>query len=145
VRKYGPFFKNVQSGTMLRDTIQHKTSAQQSCRSEEVSIPAIETLRVSLFFVTKLPTVDQFLCGDRICRLVKTPERQNETRTSNPSDAGTLIFACLVLGHQVNPNWLWFVAFFGVNLIQSIHGITFGSINSHNFTRNGSLLQWHMK
>lgn len=33
--------------------------------------------------------------------------------------AGTFILISLALGHWVNPNWLWFTAFVGVNLIQS--------------------------
>ena len=33
--------------------------------------------------------------------------------------AGTFILVSLALGHWVNPNWLWFTAFVGVNLIQS--------------------------
>ena len=33
--------------------------------------------------------------------------------------AGTFILISLALGHWVNPNWYWFTAFVGVNLIQS--------------------------
>lgn len=33
--------------------------------------------------------------------------------------AGTFILTSLALGHWVNPNWLWFTAFVGANLIQS--------------------------
>lgn len=33
--------------------------------------------------------------------------------------AGTFILASLVLAHFVSPNWLWFTAFVGVNLLQS--------------------------
>ncbi|MFA5975254.1 MAG: DUF2892 domain-containing protein [Elusimicrobiota bacterium] len=33
--------------------------------------------------------------------------------------AGILILLSLALVHWVNPNWLWFTAFVGVNLIQS--------------------------
>jgi len=33
--------------------------------------------------------------------------------------AGTLILASLLLGYFVNPNWLWFTAFVGANLLQS--------------------------
>lgn len=33
--------------------------------------------------------------------------------------AGTFILASLILGHWVSPNWYWFTAFVGVNLIQS--------------------------
>lgn len=33
--------------------------------------------------------------------------------------AGTFILISLALGHWVDPNWLWFTAFVGVNLIQS--------------------------
>ncbi|MDX1981512.1 MAG: DUF2892 domain-containing protein [Bryobacteraceae bacterium] len=33
--------------------------------------------------------------------------------------AGTFILASLALGHFVNPNWYWFTAFVGVNLLQS--------------------------
>jgi hypothetical protein len=33
--------------------------------------------------------------------------------------AGTFILASLALAHWVNPNWLWFTAFVGVNLLQS--------------------------
>jgi hypothetical protein len=36
--------------------------------------------------------------------------------------AGTFILASLGLAHYVNPNWLWFTAFVGINLLQS--GIT---------------------
>ena len=33
--------------------------------------------------------------------------------------AGTFILISLALAHWVNPNWLWFTAFVGVNLFQS--------------------------
>lgn len=33
--------------------------------------------------------------------------------------AGTFILASLALAHYVNPNWLWFTAFVGANLLQS--------------------------
>lgn len=33
--------------------------------------------------------------------------------------AGTFILASLLLAHFVNPNWLWFTAFVGANLLQS--------------------------
>ena len=33
--------------------------------------------------------------------------------------AGVAILASLALAHWVNPNWLWFTAFVGVNLLQS--------------------------
>ncbi len=33
--------------------------------------------------------------------------------------AGSFILISLALAHWVNPNWLWFTAFVGVNLIQS--------------------------
>ncbi|MHB9132588.1 MAG: YgaP family membrane protein [Armatimonadota bacterium] len=33
--------------------------------------------------------------------------------------AGVLLLASLALAHYVNPNWLWFTAFIGVNLLQS--------------------------
>lgn len=33
--------------------------------------------------------------------------------------AGTFILASLALGYLVNPNWHWFTAFVGVNLLQS--------------------------
>lgn len=33
--------------------------------------------------------------------------------------AGTFILASLVLAHYHNPNWLWFSAFVGFNLLQS--------------------------
>lgn len=33
--------------------------------------------------------------------------------------AGTLILASLALGTLVNPNWYWFTAFVGANLLQS--------------------------
>lgn len=33
--------------------------------------------------------------------------------------AGTFILASLALAHWVNPNWLWFTAFVGANLLQS--------------------------
>ena len=33
--------------------------------------------------------------------------------------AGTFILTSLIFGHWVSPNWYWFTAFVGVNLIQS--------------------------
>jgi hypothetical protein len=33
--------------------------------------------------------------------------------------AAVFILASLALAHFVNPNWLWFTAFVGVNLLQS--------------------------
>lgn len=33
--------------------------------------------------------------------------------------AGTFILTSLALAHYVNPNWLWFTAFVGANLLQS--------------------------
>ena len=33
--------------------------------------------------------------------------------------AGTFLLISLALAHYVNPNWLWFTAFIGVNLLQS--------------------------
>jgi hypothetical protein len=33
--------------------------------------------------------------------------------------AGTFILLSLVLAHYHSPNWLWFTAFVGVNLLQS--------------------------
>ncbi len=33
--------------------------------------------------------------------------------------AGVFILASLALAHYVNPNWLWFTAFVGLNLFQS--------------------------
>jgi len=33
--------------------------------------------------------------------------------------AGTFILISLVLAHYHNPNWLWFTAFVGLNLLQS--------------------------
>jgi hypothetical protein len=33
--------------------------------------------------------------------------------------AGTVILATLALAHYHNPNWLWFTAFVGLNLLQS--------------------------
>lgn len=33
--------------------------------------------------------------------------------------AGTFILASLALAHYVHPNWLWFTAFVGANLLQS--------------------------
>ena len=33
--------------------------------------------------------------------------------------AGTFILASLLLAHFVHPNWLYFTAFVGVNLLQS--------------------------
>jgi hypothetical protein len=33
--------------------------------------------------------------------------------------AGTFILISLALAHWVNPNWLWFTAFVGANLLQS--------------------------
>jgi hypothetical protein len=33
--------------------------------------------------------------------------------------AGTFVLASLLLAHFHSPNWLWFTAFVGVNLLQS--------------------------
>lgn len=33
--------------------------------------------------------------------------------------AGTFVLASLALAHYVSPNWLWFTAFVGANLLQS--------------------------
>ena len=33
--------------------------------------------------------------------------------------AGSFILISLVLAHFVNPNWIWFTAFVGANLLQS--------------------------
>ena len=33
--------------------------------------------------------------------------------------AGTFILASLLLAHYHSPNWLWFTAFVGLNLLQS--------------------------
>ena len=33
--------------------------------------------------------------------------------------AGTFILGSLALAHYVHPNWLWFTAFVGANLLQS--------------------------
>jgi len=33
--------------------------------------------------------------------------------------AGTFILVSLLLAHFVNPNWIWFTVFVGVNLLQS--------------------------
>jgi hypothetical protein len=33
--------------------------------------------------------------------------------------AGTFILVSLALAHYVSPNWLWFTAFVGANLLQS--------------------------
>lgn len=33
--------------------------------------------------------------------------------------AGTFVLLSLVLAHYHNPNWLWFTAFVGFNLLQS--------------------------
>lgn len=33
--------------------------------------------------------------------------------------AGTFILASLALAHYQSPNWLWFTAFVGANLLQS--------------------------
>ena len=33
--------------------------------------------------------------------------------------AGVMILATLLLAHYHNPNWLWFTAFVGLNLLQS--------------------------
>ena len=33
--------------------------------------------------------------------------------------AGFFILGSLALAHYVNPNWLWFTAFVGANLLQS--------------------------
>ncbi|MFM7066527.1 MAG: DUF2892 domain-containing protein [Gammaproteobacteria bacterium] len=33
--------------------------------------------------------------------------------------AGTMVLLSLALAHYVNPQWLWFTAFVGANLLQS--------------------------
>jgi len=33
--------------------------------------------------------------------------------------AGSFIIISLLLAHYVNPNWIWFTAFVGANLLQS--------------------------
>ncbi|MEN8187438.1 MAG: DUF2892 domain-containing protein [Bacteroidota bacterium] len=33
--------------------------------------------------------------------------------------AGIFILISLILAHWVNPNWIWFTAFVGINLLQS--------------------------
>lgn len=33
--------------------------------------------------------------------------------------AGSFVLISLVLAHTVSPNWLWFTAFVGANLLQS--------------------------
>jgi hypothetical protein len=33
--------------------------------------------------------------------------------------AGSFVLISLALAHWINPNWLWFTAFVGVNLFQS--------------------------
>ena len=33
--------------------------------------------------------------------------------------AGALLLVSLLLAHYVNPQWLWFTAFIGLNLLQS--------------------------
>lgn len=33
--------------------------------------------------------------------------------------AGSFILISLLLAHYINPNWLWFTAFVGANLLQS--------------------------
>lgn len=33
--------------------------------------------------------------------------------------AGSFLLVSLALAHFVNPNWLWFTAFIGLNLVQS--------------------------
>ncbi len=33
--------------------------------------------------------------------------------------AGSFVLLSLALAHYVSPNWLWFTAFVGVNLLQS--------------------------
>ena len=33
--------------------------------------------------------------------------------------AGSFVLVSLLLSHFVNPNWLWFTAFVGANLLQS--------------------------
>ncbi len=33
--------------------------------------------------------------------------------------AGTFVLGSLLLAHYVSPNWLWFTAFVGANLLQS--------------------------
>ena len=33
--------------------------------------------------------------------------------------AGAMVLLSLTLAHYVNPNWLWFTAFVGANLLQS--------------------------
>ncbi|MBI2815625.1 MAG: DUF2892 domain-containing protein [Acidobacteria bacterium] len=43
------------------------------------------------------------MCVERLLRLI----------------AGTFVLASLALGTWVNPNWYWFTAFVGANLLQS--------------------------
>lgn len=33
--------------------------------------------------------------------------------------AGTFVLISLLMAHYVNPNWIWFTAFVGANLLQS--------------------------
>jgi hypothetical protein len=33
--------------------------------------------------------------------------------------AGSFVLISLLLAHYVNPNWIWFTAFVGANLLQS--------------------------
>ena len=33
--------------------------------------------------------------------------------------AGSFVLASLLLAHFVNPNWLWFTAFVGANMLQA--------------------------
>ena len=33
--------------------------------------------------------------------------------------AGSFLLLSLILAHYINPNWLWFTAFVGANLLQS--------------------------
>ncbi len=52
-------------------------------------------------------------------------EQRTATREGVPMEmiirrfAGTFILISLLLAHYHSPNWLWFTAFVGVNLLQS--------------------------
>jgi hypothetical protein len=56
-----------------------------------------------------------------LCRDAATKLKQTHMKTEMiiRRFAGTFILASLALAHYHNPNWLWFTAFVGFNLLQS--------------------------
>ena len=59
------------------------------------------------------------------------------------SVAGTFILASLALAHWHSPNWLWFTAFVGANLLQSGAGffVPLGLSLTHQFQRQCGVSQ----